>query len=161
MSQPHPSSGTPFPLPPHPVPLGCPRAPAFSALLHAWNLNWSSVLRVIYMFRCYSLKSSYPLLLPQSPKVCSLHLCLLKVKWKWKSLSCIRSLPSHGLYSPWNSPGQNTGVGSLSLLQGIFPTQGSNPGHSHCRWIFYQLSHILLPCILVRWMKLEPLYRVK
>ena len=35
------------------------------------------------------------------------------------------SLPSHGLYSPWNSPGQNTGVGSLSLLQGIFPTQGT------------------------------------
>ena len=34
----------------------------------------------------------------------------------------------HGLYSPWNSPGQNTGVGGLSLLQGIFPTQGSNPG---------------------------------
>ena len=32
-----------------------------------------------------------------------------------------------GLYSPWNSPGQNTGLGSLSLLQGIFPTQGSNP----------------------------------
>ena len=31
-------------------------------------------------------------------------------------------------YSPWDSPGQNTGVGSLSLLQGIFPTQGSNPG---------------------------------
>ena len=39
------------------------------------------------------------------------------------------------------SPGQKTGVGSLSLLQGIFPTQGSNPGLSHCRWILYQLSH--------------------
>ena len=38
------------------------------------------------------------------------------------------SLQPHGLYSPWNSPGQNTGVGSCSLLQGIFPTQGSNPG---------------------------------
>ena len=38
------------------------------------------------------------------------------------------SLRPRGLYSPWNSPGQNTGVGSLSLLQGIFPTQGSNPG---------------------------------
>ena len=32
------------------------------------------------------------------------------------------------LYSPWNSPGQNTGMGSLSLLQRILPTQGSNPG---------------------------------
>ena len=47
----------------------------------------------------------------------------------------------HGLYSPWNSPGQNTGVGSLSLLQGIFPTQGSNLGLPHCRRILYQLSH--------------------
>ena len=47
----------------------------------------------------------------------------------------------HGLHSPWNSPGQNTGVGSLSLLQAIFPTQGLNPGLLHCRWILYQLSH--------------------
>ena len=51
------------------------------------------------------------------------------------------SLRPHGLYSPWNSPGQNTGVGSLSLLQGIFPTQGSNPGLLHGRRILYQLSH--------------------
>ena len=51
------------------------------------------------------------------------------------------SLRPHGLYSPWNSPGQNTGVGSLSLLQGIFPTQGWNPGLAHCRRILYQLSH--------------------
>ena len=50
-------------------------------------------------------------------------------------------LQPHGLYSPWNSAGQNIGVGSLSLLQGIFPTQGSNPGLSHCRQILYQLSH--------------------
>ena len=51
------------------------------------------------------------------------------------------SLRPHGLYSPWNSPGQNTGVGSHSLLQGIFPTQGSNPGLPHYRWILYHLSH--------------------
>ena len=42
--------------------------------------------------------------------------------------------------SSWNSPGQNTGVGSLSFLQGIFPTQGLNPGFLHCRQIRYQLS---------------------
>ena len=48
----------------------------------------------------------------------------------------------HGLYSPWNSPGQHTGVGSCSLLQGVFPIQGSNPGLLHCRWILYQLSHL-------------------
>ena len=53
-----------------------------------------------------------------------------------------------GLLCPWNSPGQNTGVGSLSLLQGIFPTQGSNPGLLHCRWILYQLSHKGSPRIL-------------
>ena len=50
------------------------------------------------------------------------------------------SLQPHGLYRPWNSPGQNTGVGSLSLIQGIFPTQGLNPGRQHCRWILYQLA---------------------
>ena len=51
------------------------------------------------------------------------------------------SLQPHGLYSPWNSLGQNTGVGSLSLLQRIFPTQESNPNLLHCRQILYQLSH--------------------
>ena len=51
------------------------------------------------------------------------------------------SLRLHGLYSPRNSPGQNTGVGSLPLLQGIFPTQGLDPGLPHCRRILYQLSH--------------------
>ena len=44
-------------------------------------------------------------------------------------------------YSPWNSPGQNTGVGSLSLLLKIFLTQESNWGLLHCRWILYQLSY--------------------
>ena len=58
------------------------------------------------------------------------------------------SLWPHGLYSPWNSPGQNTGVGSLSLLHRIFPTQGSNPGLPHCRQILYQLRHKGSPGIL-------------
>ena len=53
-------------------------------------------------------------------------------------------------YSPCNSPGQNTGVGSLSLLQVIFPTQGLNPGLPHCSWILYQLSHKGSPRI-VEW----------
>ena len=51
------------------------------------------------------------------------------------------SLQPHGLYSPWNSPGQNTGVGSLSFLQWIFPTQESNWGFQHWRRILYQLSY--------------------
>ena len=58
------------------------------------------------------------------------------------------SLQLHGLYSPWNSPGQNTGVGSLSLLQRIFPTQGSNSCLLHCGQVLYQLSHKGSPRIL-------------
>ena len=50
------------------------------------------------------------------------------------------SLRPHGLYSPWNSPGQNTRVGRLFFFQMIFPTQGSNPGLLHCKQILYQLS---------------------
>ena len=56
---------------------------------------------------------------------------------KWKLLSHVQPR----LPTPWHSPGENTGVGSVSLLQGISPTQGSNPGIPHCKWIFYQLSY--------------------
>ena len=67
----------------------------------------------------------------------------LKVRSESESCSVMSNfLQSHGLYSLWNSPGQNTEVHTLSLLQGIFPTQGLNPGLPHCRWILYQLSHI-------------------
>ena len=47
------------------------------------------------------------------------------------------TLQPHGLYSPWNSPGQSTNVGNCSLLQGIFPSQGSNPSLLYCRQILY------------------------
>ena len=110
------------------------------------------------------------------------------LKSKSESYSLVsNSLLSHGLYNPWNSPGLNTGLGSLSLLQGIsqprdqtrsptlqadslpaeppgkakntgvgnlpilqriFPTQESNWGLWHCRWILYQLSHQESPRIL-------------
>ena len=66
-------------------------------------------------------------------------------------MKVIQSCPTlwpHGLCSPWNSPGQNTGVGSCFLLQGIFQTQGLNSGLPHCRWILYQLSHQGSPRIL-------------
>ena len=52
------------------------------------------------------------------------------------------------LLCPWNSPGQNTGVGSLSLLQGIIPTQGLNPSLLRCRCILYRLRHQGGPSIL-------------
>ena len=68
---------SPFHFPRHRILLDCSRALTLGALLHASNLRLSSVSHmVIYIFQCYSLKSSHPHLLPQSPKVCSLHLCL-------------------------------------------------------------------------------------
>ena len=75
---------------------------------------------------------------------------VLNVKNVWSDSRSVmsNSLRPHGLCSPWNSPGQNTGVGSLSLLQGISPTQGLNPGLLHCRHILYQLSHKGSPRIL-------------
>ena len=58
---------------------------------------------------------------------------------------------AHGEFqSPWHSPCQNTGVGSLPLLHRIFPTQGLNPGLPHCKWVLYQLSHKGSPSILER-----------
>ena len=83
------------------------------------------------------------------------HLCFISIYFvcllvsESESRSVVSdSLQPHGLYSPWNSPGQKTGVDNLSLLQGIFPTQGLNPGLPHCRQILYQLSHKGSPRIL-------------
>ena len=72
----------------------------------------------------------------KSQKVFSIY--LLKKNLHISSVQFSRSAVSsslgpHGLYSSWNSSGQHTGVGSLSLLQGLFPTQGLNPGLPHCR----------------------------
>ena len=78
---------------------------------------------------------------------------------KWKSVSYVQLFATPWtLYSPWNSPGQNTGVGSLSFLQGIFPTQGLNPGLPHYRHILYQLSHQGSPYISI--VKTKPLSQV-
>ena len=63
------------------------------------------------------------------------------LKWNVKVTRSCPTLWPHGLNSPGNSPGQNTGVGSHSFLQEIFPIQGSNPGLPHCKWILYYLSH--------------------
>ena len=93
--------------------------------------HWA-IGKPIYMFVCIY--------------VCVCVCVCVKEKVKVKVMS--DSLQPHGLYSSCNSAGQNTGVGSHSLLQGIFPTQGSNPGIPHCRWILYQLSHQRSPRIL-------------
>ena len=65
-------------------------------------------------------------------------------EWKWKSFSHACCLWSHG-----RKP-KNTGVGSHSLFQGIFPTQGSNPCLLHCRQILYHLRHKGSPSYLSR-----------
>ena len=78
-----------------------------------------------------------------SPFVVHLKLSNI-VNWLYESESrsvVSDSLPSHRLYSTGNSPGNNTGVGSRSLLQGICPTQGLNPGLPRYRRILYQLNH--------------------
>ena len=87
------------------------------------------------------------------------ELKLIVLKWRRQNTnpnkvkvtqSVSDSLWPHGLYkySPWNSPGKDTGMGSHSLLQGIFPIPGLNPGLPHCRQILYQLSHQGSPRIL-------------
>ena len=71
------------------------------------------------------------------------NLTFVKLKQVCESRSVVSDFlrPIDYTHSPWNSLGQSTGVGGLSLLQGIFPTQGLNPGLPYCKWILYQLSH--------------------
>ena len=99
--------------------------------------NWNLILQMFTkdfrrypVYTAYNLESGYP----RMPQIS----CL----WGISAYHCTESesrsvmsdsLQPHGLCSPWNSLGQNTGVRSLSLLQGIFPTQGSNPGLLHCQ----------------------------
>ena len=75
---------------------------------------------------------------------CVLSICPILAPWKW-NVSCSilsESLQPHGLQPtrvlcPWNSPSKNAGVGCHSFLQGIFLTQGSNPGLPHCSQVLY------------------------
>ena len=94
------------------------------------------------------------ILLPHPPHLSrhqlpSLFDTTFKVKVK-VTQSCLTLSTPWTINSPWNSPGQNTGVGSLSLLQRISPNQGLNPGLLHCRQILYQLSH------QVSWSDIQP-----
>ena len=110
---------------------------------------WDSPTRILeWIAMCSSRRSSWPRDQTQSPALQADTLTIWATKdshiFIAKKVKVTQSCPilwPHGLYSPWNSPGQNTGVGSLSFLQGIFPTQGSNLGLLHCGWILYQLSH--------------------
>ena len=81
------------------------------------------------------------------PWFSSKFICIIFLDSVYKRGVCVSlsgvsdSLQPHGRYSSWDSPGQNTGVGNLSLLQGIFPTQEVNLGLPHRRQMLYQLSH--------------------
>ena len=96
------------------------------------TLSWSCLFFPLYLILWHITLISFHML-NQS--------CILRINPVWSEVKVAsvasNSLQLLGLYSPWNSPCQNTGAGSHSLLQGIFPTQGSNPGLLHCRWILY------------------------
>ena len=80
----------------------------------------------------------------KSIKITNRDSCTSESIIPWVSESCpvvSSSLQPHRLYSSWNSLGQNTGVGCLSLFQRMCPTQGLNPGLPHYRRSLYQLSH--------------------
>ena len=85
--------------------------------------------------------SLYLLWWPMISDLCSFMIVWRAMKWSESHSVVSDSLWPHGLYSPWNSPGQNIGVGSLYFHQGIFPTQESNWGLLHRRQILYQLSY--------------------
>ena len=111
-------------------PLLSPSPPAFSLSQHQGLFQWVG--------------SSY-----QVAKVLEIQLQHQSFQWIVSN-----SLQPRGLYSPWNSPGQNTGVGSLSLLQQIFPTQELNQNLLHCRQVLYQLSYQGNPVNIQDWFSL-------
>jgi len=76
------------------------------------------------------------------------HFFLAIAAWKWMNVKVIQLCPTLCNPMDYTVHGKNTGVGSRALLQGIFPTQGSNPGLLHCRWILYQLNYTGSPRVL-------------
>ena len=104
--------------------------------MYFWAIESNVNLINMYLFNSYCMQwDAY---------VCCMRWSASKKGVSYSALS--DSLWPHGLYPasllcPWNSPGKNTSVGSHSLLQGLFPTQGSNPGLLHCRKVLYHLSH--------------------
>ena len=113
---PHPK--TPSHLLPHPILLDCPNALALSALFHASNLDcWSVSNMIIYVFQGHSRKPSHPLL-PQSPKVCSLYLCLFCCLTYRVILETAMATHSSSLAwkIPWmEEPGRLQSMGSLRV----------------------------------------------
>ena len=113
--------------------------PALSLIFHL--LLFMSFFFHFASFNTYNLTAN-SLSLCAPPSISGRILSLLSVSHSVLS----NSLQPHGLQPPrllcpWDSPGKNTGVGCHFLLQGIFLTQGLNPGLLQCRQILYHLSH--------------------
>ena len=123
--------------------LSPPSPPTFNLSQHQGLFKWVSY-STLYKLTQLHPTAPHPLpFLPLNHKyVCLFHTC--------ESISCSvvsDCLWPHGLWSTrlaWDFPGKNTGVGSHSLLQGIFPTQSWNLGLLHCRQILYSPSHFIL-----------------
>ena len=104
------------------------------------SLGWEDPLEIEMATHCSILTWE----IPWTEELGGLQSMGSQVKWSRSVVS--DSLLPHGLeptelLSPWDFPGKNTGVGCHFLLQGIFPTQGLNPGLPHCRQALYSLSH--------------------
>ena len=130
---------------------GSPPGSAIPGILQARTLEWVAIFfsnAWSEKWKCSHLVVSN-LVVSNSSRPHRLQPTRLLRPWdfpgKSTGMGCHCLLP-HGLYRPWNSPVQNTE--DLPLLQGIFPTQGSNPGLPPCRQILYQLSHKGSPRIL-------------
>ena len=94
------------------------------------NHQGSSLIWLFLFLLSYSKESQYNAL--------TLQYRVLTIKLSENCSVVSDSATPWAIHSSWNSPGQNTGAGSLSLLQGIFPTQGLNLDLMHCRWILYR-----------------------
>ena len=107
-----------------------------------WNFLRTNVQVKERSFTLIVIKQTKRILCMWAPK--PPHRCYARIRAKslqpcptlWDPRDC--SPPGSSTHR--DSPGKNTGVGCRAFLQGIFPTQGSNPGLPHCRWILYQLS---------------------
>ena len=109
-----------------------------AAVMWLWLLKAGKIYHPQSQKNCYWSRQEYDLSLCACVLNCFSRLTLCN------SMDCSPpASPVHG-----DSPGKNTGVGCHVLLQGIFPTQGLNPGLLHCRQIFYSLSHQGSPRIL-------------
>ena len=119
-----------------------------SASASVLPMNIQGIFFRIDWFDLHAVQGTLKSLLQHRSSKTSIHMLLIIYKIESCSVTS-NSLGPHGLYSPWNSPGQNTRVGNLSLLQGIFPTQGSKPGLLHCRQILYHLGYWGSPSLYI------------